>query len=361
MLPDRPRAFLFALAFLLGALALAWQLKQRQHYESEERRGDGKHLASYGFSLAPLRVDAADLTPAGVPRDGLAALEFPARLDSAGLAALNAQGHSAFLLGGDRVIGVERAGQAVAYPLAILDWHEVVNDSLGGAPLLVTWNPLCGAACVYDPGARHFGVSGIFYASNLLLYDRTGRADARPAAGGAGAESLWSQLTGRALAGPAAAAGDSLARLPFALTRWDDWRARHPQTRVIAPDPEGLARKYRRRPYTSYLGSDRLQFPVRRLPDTKAPGALRLKEPILSVWAGGTRRLYPLAQLAARADAQGAWQDSLGGHGLVFRVWPGDPPVATVRDAAGTPLISAEAFWFAWYAQEDAASALLVR
>lgn len=351
MLPDRPRAFLFAIAFLLGALALTWQLKQRQHYEARTPRGDGKHLASYGFTLTPLRVDAADLTPAGVPRDGLAALEFPARLDSAGLAALNAQGHSAFLLGGDRVIGVERAGQAVAYPLAILDWHEVVNDSLGGAPLLVTWNPLCGAACVYDPGARRFGVSGIFYASNLLLYDRSA----------AGEESLWSQLTGRALAGPAAAAGDSLVRLPFALTRWDDWRARHPETRVIEPDPEGLARKYRRKPYTSYLGSDRLQYPVRHLPDTAAPGALRLKEPVLSVWVEGARRLYPLALLVARADGQGAWQDSLGGHRLAFRVWPGDPPVATVRDAAGAPLVSAEAFWFAWYAQEGAASALLAR
>jgi len=351
MLPDRSRSFLFATAFLLRALALTWQLKQRQAREAQAERGDGKQLASYGFSLASLRVDAADLTPSGVPRDGLAALECPARLDSAGLAALNAQGHSPFLLGGDRVIGVERAGQAVAYPLAILDWHEVVNDTLGGAPLLVTWNPLCGAACVYDPGTRRFGVSGLFYASNLLLYDRSA----------AGAESLWSQLTGRALAGPAAAAGDSLTRLPFALTRWDDWRARHPQTRVIDPDPAGLARKYRRKPYTSYLGSDRLQYPVRRLPDTAAPGALRLKEPLLSVWTGEARRLYPLSLLAARADAQGVWQDSLGGRALVFRVWPGDPPVATVRQADGAPLISAEAFWFAWYAQETGAGDLLAR
>lgn len=351
MLPDRRRSFLFALAFLLGALALIWQLKQRQNAEVQLGRGDGKHLASYGFTLTPLRVDAADVTPAGVPRDGLAALEFPARLDSAGLAALNARGRSAFLLGGDRVIGVERAGQAIAYPLSILDWHEVVNDSLGGAPLLVTWNPLCGAACVYDPGTRRFGVSGLFYASNLLLYDR----------GASGTESLWSQLTGRALSGPAAAAGDSLARLPFALTRWDDWRARHPDTRVIDPDPAGLARKYRRKPYTSYLGSDRLQYPVRRLPDTAAPGALRLKEPLLSVWTEEARRLYPLSLLVARADAEGVWRDSLGGRALEFRVRPGDPPVATVRDAGGAPLISAEAFWFAWYAQEDGAAALLAR
>ncbi|MBM4117612.1 DUF3179 domain-containing protein [bacterium] len=361
MLPDRRRSFLFAFAFLLGALALIWQLRQRQGYEAQQRRGDGKHLASYGFPLTPLRIDAADIVPAGVPRDGLAALEFPARLDSAGLAALNARGRSAFLLGSDRVIGVERAGQALAYPLSILDWHEVVNDSLGGAPLLVTWNPLCGAACVYDPGARRFGVSGLFYASNLLLYDRAGLADARPAGGAAGAESLWSQLTGRALAGPAAARGDSLARLPFALTRWDDWRARHPQTRVIAPDPDGLARKYRRKPYTSYLGSDRLQYPVRRLPDTAAPGALRLKEPVLSVWVDEARRLYPLSLLAARAGAPGVWADSLGGRALAFRVWPGDPAVATVRAEGGAPLLSAVGFWFAWYAQEPAAVALLAR
>ncbi len=353
MLPDRRRSFLFATAFLLGALALGWQLRNRQTFESEQR-GDGKDLASYGFDLGALAVDLADITPAGVPREGLASLDRPPRLDAAGLDSLNALGRSPFLLGGDRVIGIARQGKAVAYPLAILDWHELVNDTLGGGPVLVTWNPLCGAACAYDPGEREFGVSGLFYASNLLLYDRAGRGAAAPAPG---AESLWSQLTGRALAGPAR--GDSLERLPLELTRWDDWLARHPGTQVLAPDPAGLARKYRRRPYTSYLGSERLQFPVRRLPATDRPEALRLKEPVLSVWVGAARRLYPLTPLLERAEPSGAWTDSLGERALAFRVWPGDPPVVTVRAQDGAPLLSAEAFWFAWYAQEPAATALL--
>ena len=355
MLPDRRRSFLFALAFLAGALALGWQLRNRQTFE-RERRGDGKELASYGFDLSTLAVDAADITPAGVPREGLASLDQPPRLDVAGLDSLNALGRSPFLLGGDRVIGIAWQGEAVAYPLAILDWHELVNDTLGGRPVLVTWNPLCGAACAYAPGEREFGVSGLFYASNLLLYDRAGRGAAAPVPG---SESLWSQLTGRALVGPAAARGDSLARLPLELTRWDDWLARHPGTRVLAPDPTGLARKYRRRPYTSYLGSERLQFPVRKLPATDRPGALRLKEPVLSVWVGAARRLYPLAALLERADPGGAWADSLGGRALAFRVWPGDPPVVTLRALDGAPLLSAEAFWFAWYAQEPGALALL--
>jgi len=358
MFPDRRRSFLFAMAFLLGALALAWQLRQRQAHE-QTRRGDGKELASYGFDLSALRVDAADITPAGVPREGLASLDWPARLDARGLDSLNALGRSHFLLGGDRVIGLAWGGEAMAYPLAILDWHEVVNDTLGGQDVLVTWSPLCGAACAYAPGGRSFGVSGLFYASNLLLYDRAGRADARPAGAASGGESLWSQLTGRALAGPAAARGDSLARLPLELTRWDDWLARNPETRVLAPDPAGLARKYRRRPYTSYLGSERLQFPVRHLPATDAPGALRLKAPLLSIWADGERRLYPLAVLLARTQASGSWVDSLGGRELHFRCWPGVPPSATVRAADGAPLLTAEAFWFAWYAQEPGATALL--
>ncbi|MCB1161479.1 MAG: DUF3179 domain-containing protein [Candidatus Latescibacteria bacterium] len=349
MILGRRNAWLFAVAFLLGMLALSWQLNQRRAFEAGGLRGDGKHLETYGFDLSDLAIPRSEIVPSGVPRDGLPALSHPPRLDAAGLAALNAKGREPFLMGSDRVLGVAANGAACAYPVSILNWHEVVNDTLGGEALLVTWNPLCGAACAYASEGVAFGVSGLFYNSNLLLYDRGTPSDSTQAA------SLWSQLTGRALAGPAAARGDSLARVPVALTRWDDWLARHPGTAVLEPSEEGLARKYRRRPYVSYLGSDRLQYPARPLPDEEATG-LSLKSPVLSVWTGGERRLYPLAWIAARADADGRWQDTLAGRALAFRVWPGDPPVATVTSPDGAPVTCAEAFWFAWYSQEPLAT-----
>ncbi len=346
MLLRKRNAWLLAFAFFLGSLAMLWQFKMRHNYEESGRLGDGKDVASYGFALDSLRVRAADIVPSGVPRDGLQALTLPTLLDSAALDSVNALGRKPFLFGHDRVIGLAVKGEARAYPLSILNWHELVNDSLGGESVLVTWNPLCGSAAAYArPGDGNFGVSGLFYASNLLLYDRL-------------SESLWSQLTGRALAGPAAAARDSLDRLPALLTRWDDWLERHPTSTVIAPDPVWLKKKYRRRPYVSYEGSDRLQYPVRRQPVT-GDDKMRLKTPMLSVWAGGQRRLYPLATIAKQVDAEGRWRTSQGDVDLLFHHWNGSPSVAVVDATDGRPITAVQAYWFAWFAQETNAESLL--
>lgn len=348
MILRKRNAWIFAFAFFLGFLALFWQFKQRERYRDSGRLGDGKTVESYGFDLSNARVPVATIVPSGVPREGLRSLDLPDFLDADGLDSLNTAGRSAFLYGRDRVIGVALNGAARAYPISVLNWHEVVNDTLGGRAVLITWNPLCGAACVYDRGSAEFGVSGLFHNSNLLVFER-----------GAEKPSLWSQLSGRALTGPAAARGDSLARLPAALTRWDDWSARHPGSLVLAPDPVWLKQKYGRRPYVSYEGSDRLQYPVQPLPAT-GDGLRPLKTPMLSVWAGGERRLYPLPLIAARADASGFWRTEQADVGLEFRIWRGDPAVATVLRRDGEPLIAAQAYWFAWFSQEPAATDWLV-
>ena len=102
-----------------------------------------------------------------------------------------------------------------AYPLRVLVWHEVVNDTVSGLPILVTYNPLSEGIAVFDRRVAgrtlSFGVSGLLYQSNLLMYDRDGTR---------GAESLWSQLQARAVSGPAAGAGQTLELVPFALARW---------------------------------------------------------------------------------------------------------------------------------------------
>ncbi len=348
MLLRKRNAWLLAFAFFLGSLAMLWQFKMRSAYEGGAQRGDGKSVASYGFTLDSLRVLAADIVASGLPRDGLPSLDLPGLLNSAGLDSVNAAENQAFLSDHDRVIGLMVAGEARAYPISILNWHEVVNDTLGGESVLVTWNPLCGAAAAYArPAGASFGVSGLFYASNLLVYDRQ-------------SESLWSQLTGRALAGPAAARPDSLRRLPALLTRWDDWRRRHPTSRVIAPDPELLSKKYRRRPYVSYESSERLQYPVRRQPES-GNGAMRLKTATISVWAGGERRLYPLPLIAERADAGGRWRTRQGDVDLQFRYWEGSPAVVVVDAEGGETLTAVQAYWFAWFAQEADAGFLLIR
>lgn len=125
----------------------------------------------------------------------------------------------------DDVLGVAVDGHARAYPLKLLDRHEVVNDELGN-PMLVTYCPVCRSGVVadrrVDGQARTFGVSGYLYQANLVLYDED-------------TESLWSQLWTKAIRGPET--GATLDVLPSRTTTWRDWSDEFPDTEVLLPPP----------------------------------------------------------------------------------------------------------------------------
>ncbi|MDD5562403.1 MAG: DUF3179 domain-containing (seleno)protein [Thermoanaerobaculaceae bacterium] len=305
--------------------------------------GDGRHVASYGFKLEPCLVPRALLVASGMPKDGLAALADPpvwtvAQADAATV------GHGRFLVPGDRVIGVRLGGAARAYPLRMLVWHEVVNDTLGGVPIAVTYDPLCDSAVAFRRELRGealtFGVSGLLFDSNLLMYDRRAAA---------GEESLWSQLLFRAVAGPAAAAGTSLEVLPISVETWGDWRREHPDTTVPAPAP-AMAAKYVSDPYTTYVGSDELRFPVRPLP---ASAAYPLKSPLVAIGAAHAWTAFPFPTLAAadvsrptpasRPNASAALASFLS-----YRAT--GPTVAVAIDALPPGAAVVYASYFAWYA-----------
>jgi hypothetical protein len=131
------------------------------------------------------------------------------------------------------VIGVERGGEAHAYPVELLSLHEVVNDVVGGEPIAITWCPLCASAVGYDRrvGGRilTFGVSGYLYQANLMMFDReTG--------------SLWSQLLGGAATGPHR--GRTLRRVPLVHETWGRWRADHPDTLVLSIRRDALGHRF---------------------------------------------------------------------------------------------------------------------
>jgi len=305
--------------------------------------GDGRTVSSYGFDLSTCVVPRERIVPAGMHRDGLLALDEPAMLTVAEVETRNHEGRGKFLLGRDRVLGVEVAGDARAYPLRLLRWHEVVNDRVGGRDLLVSYNPLCDSAVVCDRTAGGetlaFGVSGLVYNSNLLLFDRRSQA---------GSSSLWSQLQGRAIAGPAAAAGVTMELLPAAIATWDQWRGRHPDTRVLAP-VDRMRTLYKRDPYHSYFGSDLLHFPVEPLPPA---GDLALKDRVLVISAGGRDTVVALRHLAAGAGAgSGAWEGAAAGIPLrvQFDLDAGAALVEPLADP-GPGFATRQCFWFAWYA-----------
>lgn len=216
--------------------------------------GDKKNVASYGFDLSNLTVDRAGLVAGNMVKDAIRPLTAPATLTPAGVLARNEAQRGKYLVSSDWVLGLTLNGESRAYPLRVLNWHEIVNDTLGGVPLAVTFNPLSFTAAAFrrEFGGEEttFGVSGLLYNSTLVMYDR--RPD------GAG-ESLWLPLTGRAIAGPAA--GAELKLLPASLATWANWVARHPDTTVIT----GLAdfrKHYGMEPYGSYYQRGRLRFPV---------------------------------------------------------------------------------------------------
>ncbi len=258
------------LAILLSTGIFSWRVIEVLSSRGERAVGDGKNPATYGFDLSSSTVPAEEIVASGLPKDGIRAIQDPSILTGEQVDAQSRR--EKLLVSGDRVIGVVVGDQARAYPIRILNWHEIVNDTLDGRPIAVTYSPLCDAAVAFDRRVGgevlRFGVSGLLYNSNLLMYDR------RPDRGG---ESLWSQLAFRAIAGPAA--GRPLDLLPIALISWGDWRKLHPGTTVLAPLP-GMMDQYKADAYGSYFGTPKLRFPVRPLPP---PDGLAPKTPIFAV------------------------------------------------------------------------------
>ena len=272
-----------------------------------------------------VRPDAAQHIPleqildGGPQKDGIPALSAPAAVVAE---------RATFLRPTDRVVGVRVGDAARAYPLAILNWHEAVNDTLGGTPILVTYCPLTDSAVVFDRVVENrieeFGVSGRLYLSNVLLYDRR-------------SESLWSQLGNQAVTGERT--GTELEALPATVTTWETWVRVHPRTTVLS-DATGYERDYRRDPYASYHRAPSAAFPV------GMDDRLQAKARVLGLRLRRASRAYPIAELAR----VGRVEDVVSGTPVVVAYDAGQGS-ATVTDAlTGRPIPATAVYWFAWSA-----------
>jgi len=174
----------------------------------------------------PLAIRAEEIVWGGVKKDGLPALKSPRAISLREAGAFSDS---------EVVFGVAFGGQFRAYPQRILDWHEMVNDVVGGQPFMISYCTLCGSAVAYgtrfpDGHVLAFGSSGLLYRSNKLMYDEQ-------------TLSLWSNLTGEAVAGPLLSPGTRLPMLALTVTRWKDWRTLHPETTILARET-GYRRDY---------------------------------------------------------------------------------------------------------------------
>ena len=297
---------------LLLVLLLAMQLGT----DSTTTAGPVKN----GFDLTGVLVPESKILSGGPPRDGIPAIDTPRFVAAAA---------ASFLKENERVLGIRRHGISKAYPVAILNWHEIVNDEFAGEPVAVTYCPLCGTGIAYRARVSDetltFGVSGLLYNSDMLLYDRKTR-------------SLWSQIMRQAVSGPMK--GTKLEAIPIDHTRWSDWRQRHPDTLVLSTET-GYQRDYSRSPYLDYESSRKLWFPVPAQDDRYHP-----KEQVLGVEVDGSFKAYPFVELEKSA---GDVHDTVSGREIIV-TYDRRNRAATAAFVDGDRLPAVTAFWFAWYA-----------
>lgn len=229
----------------------------------------------------------------------------------------------------DRVVGITLNNESRAYPIGILNFHEAVNDELGGVPICVIFCPLCDSITIVD---RHidghvleFGTSGLLYNSNVVLYDRKHFA-------------LWSQVKLQALTGPYA--GRSLKHLnTWQISTLQQWRERRPESTMLSTNT-GHDRSYTQHPYSIYTETKHLMFEVER-EDDRMPR----KTPVIGIRDGDVARAYAVHEITRRG---GVIEDQINGQPVRLEA---DGFNRTVRVVTAPPKAQvAHTYWFAWYA-----------
>jgi hypothetical protein len=193
-----------------------------------------------------MKIRLEEITWGGVLVDGITSLDNPKMI---------AANDANYLLDDDLVFGVEINGDIRAYPLRIMGWHEMFNDTIGGVPVALAYCTLCGAGILFETQVEGrdtplvFGSSGLLYRSNKLMFDRE-------------TKSLWNQFTGEPVVGPLVQTDIKLKIRPNTITTWADWKAKHPNTKVLSLET-GYARNYGSGvTYQAYFASPDLMFPA---------------------------------------------------------------------------------------------------
>ena len=321
-------------------------------------------------------TDLSKLRSGGPPPDGIPSIDAPVFQTAASVDHLTATAP---------VLALEIDGDARAYPLDILVWHEIVNDTVGGVPVAVQYCPLCNSATVIDRRVEgrilEFGVSGLLFNSSLVMFDRQ-------------TETLWSHFAGRPLYGHLGNA--ELVDYPATIVGFEEWRSSHPDGLVLSRRT-GADRNYGRNPYPGYdnvdadpflfegdvdgrytamtrvvgvagsEGGDALAFPLLELRAAGTANGELDGEPVVAFWVPGSASALDASAVSEGVDvgATGVFSPVVDGRALTFVV---DDGAITDNETGSTWNIFGEAiggelagskldqrvhidtFWFAWIA-----------
>ncbi|MCH8107697.1 MAG: DUF3179 domain-containing protein [Chloroflexi bacterium] len=326
---------------------------------------------STDFSLHTVPFN--EILSGGPPRDGIPSIDHPKFISP--------ETANEWLSDQEPVISFQLNGDVKAYPLKILTQHEIVNDEVGGVPIVVTFCPLCNTALVFDRRldgkVYEFGVSGNLRISDMIMYDRV-------------THTWWQQLTGEGIVGELT--GYQLTFLPASIISFGDFKAAHPEGQVLSRDT-GFARNYDRLPYAGYDRVDNPPF----LFTGDLDGRLLPKERVAAMTIGGVDAAFPFTLLntervvnyavggqdivvffkpgtlsvfasfvtgsPAEVGATGVFEAELDGRKLTFSaqgesfvdnetgsVWNilGQATEGPLTGEALTPVVHGNHFWFAW-------------
>lgn len=251
-----------------------------------------------------LDIRLEEIVWGGVVVDGIPSLDNPKLI-----AARDAD----YLGDDDLVFGVAINGDVRAYPLRIMGWHEMFNDTIGGVPVALAYCTLCGAGILFETEVDGrdeplvFGSSGFLYRSNKLMFDRE-------------TNSLWNQFTGEPVGGPLRGSGIELKIRPVTITSWKDWRSSHPDTKVLSLNT-GFRRDYGPGVvYRDYFASPDLMFPT----IVGDENVVRRKDYVFGIREFGAAKAWPVETFRDRS----VLNDAIGGRNLVL---VGDAATRTVR------------------------------
>nr|WP_290665672.1 DUF3179 domain-containing protein [Ardenticatena sp.] len=321
-------------------------------------------------------VPYSEILSGGPPKDGIPAIDAPRYI--------SVDEADEWLRDREPVVLVVLNGDARAFPLQILTWHEIVNTEVGGIPVAVTFCPLCNTAIVFDRRYHDmmldFGTTGRLRYSNLIMYDRQ-------------TESWWQQATGEAIVGELT--GAVLTTYPAAIVSWASFKTTYPDGLVLSRET-GFNRAYGRNPYVGYDDidsrpflydgptidgrlppmarvltvagdTDAVAFPYDVLAEVRVANATVDGAPIVVFWSPGTASALDGDLIAESRDVGTALAFSrvLDGRTLTF-IWDGK----TIRDTDTNtqwsplgqaltgewqgrtlePVVSINHFWFSWAA-----------
>ena len=281
-------------------------------------------VSKNGFDLSNSSISIDKILSGGPGKDGIPAIDSPIFVT---------QEKADFIKDTDRVLALELNGVAKAYPINILNWHEIVNDKIGDQSFVVTYCPLCGTGAVFsaDVKGKHsrFGVSGLLYNSDVLLYDEH-------------TESLFSQILSKAISGPLV--GESLTPLVSTHTTWGKWKELHPDTQLLSTNT-GYSRDYTKNPYGDYGSSRVLYFPVSGAKDK--PESFHPKETVVGLIDGSNIKMYPFSELDK--NGQSEFIDIINGKSYTI-LWDGVNKSAQIKNNSSQVIPTLQGFYFAWNA-----------